>query len=415
MKILVLILSSVLVLYAQELDFFDEEVSEAIFTTKERTFTSRLKMQYENEMENNSENKTAIFYQNFHHDNFFIDYDVSSDFKAIKLNVKELYRRIDLASDHFLEMGRINIREGVARGYNATDYFKGGGLIFDSLIPSERRENRLGTLLVQSTLFLDRTTLKMLYAPRISVKKNKIWSDKEKVGLLLDTTNYKDRASLYMDLKLYDGLSSSWILHHNEEGLNVGLNLSFAVDNWIFYNECNLKHAQKSISKSIEALRLSEAVKKVFDAEQNYIYQGSLGLSYTSDNNIVSTIEYIINSGGMDKLSWNRYFELQDNKAFKNQLLAIRKHHQVNEEQISQETLFTQININALKPGVDMHLLAFINPQDTSALGQIEMQYSAQKDLIISLSARRMFGQGESEYGSFGRALTMVAKFEYYF
>ncbi len=412
---MVLLLSSALVLYAQEFEFFDEEGSEAIFTTKERTFTSRLKMLYENEMESNSENKTAIFYQNFHSENFLIDYDVSSDFKAIKLNLKELYSRIDFASDHFLEIGRINIREGVARGYNATDYFKGAGLVFDSLIPSERRENRLGTLLVQSTLFLDRATLKMLYAPKISVKKNKIWSDKEKVGLLLDTTNYKDRASLYMDLKLYEGLSSSWILHHNEERSNVGLNLSFAVNNWIFYNECNLKYAQNSISKSIEALKLAKKVKKVFEAEKNYIYQGSLGLSYTSDHNIVSTIEYIINSGGMDKASWNRYFELQDNEALKNQLLAIRKHHQVNEEQISQETLFTQININALNPGVDMHLLAFLNPQDRSALAEIEMQYSAQRDFIISVSARRMFGKKESEYGSFGRALTMVAEFEYYF
>lgn len=403
-------------LFGNEFDFFDES-AEVHFTQERKSeFNSRLRLMYENNFDGENEKKSLTIYQNIKGKNFYVDYDFSSTFDDYRFNLKEIYYKRNLTENFFLDVGRVNVREGIARAYNATDYFKGSGLVFDSLVAGDRQENRLGSVLLQGTLFSDGNSYKFIYSPKITTKASSILSDRKHIGMGLDISNYANRFSLYSNLKLHKKLSTSFIVHKNEEGLNVGTNISYSNGSWIFYNESSFKHAKNTVAISIGKLGLSKEVQDTFNHKEKNIYQGSFGLSYTSQNNIVSTFEYIVNSGGLDKQGWKDFFSLsKQNKRFEQQLLGVRKYHQVNEEMMSKESLFAHIRFNDVTPKLDTHLLAFANPYDKSMLLEMGLEYEQRENLMFKLNFRKMFGDAQSEYGSLANGTVGMAELEYYF
>ena len=68
----------------------------------------------------------------------------------------------------WLEAGRINVRNGVALGFNPTDFFKTNTLIDTaSLDPSVIREDRLGVLMVRGQAIWDGGSASLAFAPKV--------------------------------------------------------------------------------------------------------------------------------------------------------------------------------------------------------------------------------------------------------
>ncbi len=64
--------------------------------------------------------------------------------------LKEAYLGWRAASDTLLDLGRINVRNGVATGYNPTDYFRVGAVrSVVSISPASLKENRQGSVMVR--------------------------------------------------------------------------------------------------------------------------------------------------------------------------------------------------------------------------------------------------------------------------
>ena len=65
--------------------------------------------------------------------------------------LKEAYLSWQAQPDRIADLGRINVRNGVALGYNPTDYFRAGALrSIVSIDPASLRENRLGSAMVRA-------------------------------------------------------------------------------------------------------------------------------------------------------------------------------------------------------------------------------------------------------------------------
>ncbi len=396
---------------ADELDFLDEIDSDVgSFEEKKSAVDARVKLSF---LKNESSDDDKIFYLRLakQEKNYLYDVRFIADEDTQSFNIKELYYKGNFAEKSFYEVGRINIKEGVSRGYNPTDYFKGTHSLTLSNDPKERKENRLGSLLFSQTLFLDKWTLKAIYSPKISVSKNTLLSDAKYIGLHLDESNYHDRASLYVDYSGFEDVSSSVILHYNEDDLNFGFNLSYIYDSWIVYLENSLKYAKNEISK----LEINPAIRDQFSSNKKYIDQATLGINYTSASNIVTTVEYIFNSGGLDDDDWDRWFELGKNPLYARELGSIREQIAKKESIQSRQSLFVLSRASDVMTNLDASVLAWVNPYDGSSLSQVGLEYSYHDNLQTNLFLRNYRGKTDSEYGSALNDYEVLIEAEYLF
>ena len=411
MRFLWLLLLVSIMIRADELDFLDEIDSDVgSFEEKKSVVDARVKLSF---LKNESSDDDKIFYLRLakQEKNYLYDVRFIADDDTQSFNIKELYYKGNFAENSFYEVGRINIKEGVSRGYNPTDYFKGTHSLTLSNDPKERKENRLGSLLFSQTLFLDKWTLKAIYSPKISVSKNTLLSDAKYIGLHLDESNYHDRASLYVDYSGFEDVSSSVILHYNEDDLNFGFNLSYIYDSWIVYLENSLKYAKNEISK----LEINPAIRDQFSSNKKYIDQATLGINYTSASNIVTTVEYIFNSGGLDGDDWDRWFELGENPLYSRELGSIREQIAKKESIQSRQSLFILSRASDVMTNLDASVLAWVNPYDGSSFSQVGLEYSYHDNLQTNLFLRNYRGKTDSEYGSALNDYEVLIEAEYLF
>ena len=408
MKTLLLILFYFSFVWANNFEFFDEN-TQSTFDNDISKSNFKLRANYDNNEDFDSEEKSLVFYHNIKDENYNIDYDIFTSNDIYNINVKEMYYNFNISSNNYLNVGRVNIREGVARSFNPSDYFKGSGVFSNSLQSSVRKDNRLGSVLFQNILYLNNSTLKFIYSPKISTKNNTILSNKEHYGLNFDITNNSNRASIYLDLDILNNLYSSFIIHKNSDDLNFASNLSYSFNQFIFYNENSIKRSSNTISKALKQLNLTNTK---FDNSKQTIYQNTFGLSYTSINNIVTNIEYISNNSGMSKEDWKNYFLLiNQNRRY----LNVRKYHSINEQMISKEQVFLRVAINEITSNSDLSFIYILNPNDKSSLAQISHKYKYKEDIVFNLSIKKTYGDSQSEFGNIDNKLSFNTWLEYYF
>jgi hypothetical protein len=83
--------------------------------------------------------------------------------------LKEAYVSWQPHSSLLLDAGRINGRQGVAFGYNPTDFFRSDAIrSVVSIDPNSLRDNRLGTVMLRGQQLWDSGALSVVYAPRLT-------------------------------------------------------------------------------------------------------------------------------------------------------------------------------------------------------------------------------------------------------
>jgi len=391
-KTLIFLLLLSTVVQADEFDMLDEidktEDTKA-FAAEKNFLNARLKLNYQY---SDGTDSTKTFYLNLNKNekNYQVDVRIIGNEDDYSLNIKELYYKGKISEKNLFEIGRVNVKEGVARGFNPTDYFKGTTSLTLSTDPKERKDNRLGSLLIQDTMFFDNVTLKAIYSPKIAVDSDKILSDKEHYGLHLDETNYRDRGSLYLGYSGVKDVSSSVILHMNEDDLNVGLNLSYISGAWIFYNESSIKDEK--------------------------LYQSTLGVNYTSEDSIVTSLEYIYNRDGFNRNEWDRWFSnIKINPLLAREFGERRAKASREELVMSRDTLFLLSRASDIETNLDASVMVWMNPYDKSTLSQIGLEYALQDEIQTNVYLRNYRGENDTEYGSSADSYQVLIEGEYYF
>ena len=404
---------------ADEFDMFDEidKTEDAKAFDEEKNFvTARLKLNYQYNEE--SDNAKAVYLNlNKNEKNYQVDVRVVGNEDETTLHVKELYYKGEFSPTNLFEVGRINVKEGVARGYNPSDFFKGSTSFTLSSDPKEIRDNRLGSVMMQNTLFFDDFTFKAIYSPKISVDEKSIWGSKKDYGLHLDETNYEGRQSLYLGYSGLKDVSASLIFHHNKDADedSLGLNLSYVKNNWIVYTEGSLKKGKNDISNIIERLNLSPTVQNSLASDKETIQKAVVGVNYTYDN-ISTNFEYIFNSSGLNNHDWNNWFDLaQSSPQIAGQLGEIRGSMAKREEIMSRDSFFIFSRMTDIQPNLDASAMVSINPYDKSTLSQIGVEYALKDDIQTNVYLRNYQGANDTEYGSFADNYQILIEGEYFF
>jgi hypothetical protein len=206
--------------------------------------------------------------------------------------LKEAYLSWQVQTDRVADLGRINVRNGVATGYNPTDYFRAGALrSVVSLDPASLRENRLGSGMMRGQTLWNSGSLTALYSPKLADKPSDSVFNPD-----LGATNQRSRWQLALSEKLSDALNPQWLLSGGAgQSAQLGLNLT------ALPNDATVAYLEWSGGRG------SSLAAQALGGREDVAFRSRLssGLTYATPGNVTLTAEYQYNGAGLDQAGWN--------------------------------------------------------------------------------------------------------------
>ncbi|MEI7481221.1 MAG: hypothetical protein WCK75_02610 [Elusimicrobiota bacterium] len=341
-------------------------------------------------------------------------------------DLNEAYLSWNAYREYYLDAGRINLKSGVAVGFNPTDFFKKNAIsLRTSEDPIVLRENRLGTVMARAQGILPFGTLTLAAAPEISDRPGRFITDRTSFALALQRTNARPRYLAKISSS-YKAISSDLLYYRENSTSYLGANVSRSIgDSFVFYGEWS---GARRYSLTTDALIYDaklygvDGTKYAYvvpgDSKRRFRNQAAAGFSYTESARKRSTfVEYHYNEAGMTNNDWGNWFlagyaerlldfpELASVYDQVNTVLwSIRDYAQRNTEPITRQQLFIRNQWQeAFTKKLDLANLLQLNSADRSFFLQSSAKYSLTDNMFLNLSIYFYAGSEHSEYGSINK------------
>lgn len=308
--------------------------------------------------------------------------------------LKEAYLGWRLNSQTLIDAGRINIRHGVASGYNPTDYFRSGAVrSVVSIDPASLRENRQGSIMLRAQRLWDKAALSAIWSPDMH-------RPPSTNGLKLDlgATNRQNRLLLAFSPTLAAGLTPQLLLYReNGQPAQVGLNLTaLANDRTVTYLEW---------SGGRRAALLARATTPSAPATAWY-NQLATGLAYTTPGKLTLTAEYHWHGDALRSGDWH---SLQQGAL--GTYARYRSWLQEAQEAPTRQAFFAHARWqDAFLPGLDLSLMHNLDLIDHSHRHWLEARYH-QGQWDYALQWQALHGTPLSAFGADSRSWQAVLRY----
>lgn len=216
--------------------------------------------------------------------------------------LKEAYVAWQLHSEALLDLGRINPRQGVAIGYNPTDYFKTSAV--RSLVssdPASLRENRLGSAMLRGQMLWTGGSATALVSPRLASQTARATFDPD-----FGATNHEGRWLIAVSQQLGRNITPQWLLFGGEQhDPQVGFNLSALL------NDSTVAFAEWSggrgpgLQAAAAAAAAAGAAATGSNETASFASRLAAGLTHTTASNLTITLEYEGNQAAPDAAGWS--------------------------------------------------------------------------------------------------------------
>ncbi len=355
------------------------------------------------------------------------DYDFPSR-RSVRNDWREGYLTWEPAPRDYLEAGRINLRNGVALGFNPTDFFKTRTLVDQiSQDPSAMRENRLGTLMLRAETIREGGAASLAWAPRL-YDPAPLQSAPPEAGLRagLERTNASDRFLASASFELA-GLSPQLLVYRDDGGTRLGLDLSrVAGRSVVLYAEWAGGRYPGLVSRALAYARQTGTIPAgapaalPADADNRFQNDLVLGVSWTGAQKLTVNAEVLYHQAGLSRADWNAWFAAgaahPSSPAVAGQLWYIRAYAADRQEPATREQLFLRAAwSDAFVPHLDLSALAFVNLYDRSLLAQLGASYYLSDAWTLGAYLSANLGGRQTERGSLPQARSAVLQALYYF
>jgi hypothetical protein len=309
---------------------------------------------------------------------------------------KEGYVSWQPRSDLLLDIGRINVRQGVALGYNPTDFFREGALrTIDSLDPGSLRQNRLGTAMLRTEALWDRGALTAIYAPRLKNEPSSRPFDPD-----FGATNNRSRWSLSLTQRLWRDFAPQWILlgdDHAPPQLGVNLTRVFDTSTVAYLEVSGGRHSSlwSEAQHSPDAASLRS--------------RAATGITYSTAAKISLTVEYQYNGAALSRSGWAGAREQSGAAYGRYRDLATTR-----QDPVTQHNAFIYATWqDPFLRHLDLSAFLRIDLIDHSCLPWTEMRYHwSRLDAALRWQAYR--GGAASDYGAAASRQTWQALVDFY-
>jgi hypothetical protein len=295
--------------------------------------------------------------------------------------LKEAYLAWTADPQWTVEGGRINVRHGVATGYNPTDFFRARSLrTMVSVDPAATKANRLGTVVLRSQRVWDTGAASVLFAPKLKEHRSDAPFSAD-----LGATNDRHRWLFTWTQNVGAGFAPQWLYYQEESGApQFGLNLSWAPhDAVVSYLEWRGGRAPDQL----------DAFSGV-DRGASFRSQATVGATLNPAPDLTLIAEYQYNGAAPDSRRWHD--AAHANPRAMRAYLAWSRDLQ---ELPTRRALFAMARWkNAVVRNVDISALARLNLDDDSRMGWLELLYRwGSTDLGLQWQANH--GGRHSEFG----------------
>ncbi|CAN5766248.1 hypothetical protein BH11PSE12_BH11PSE12_32950 [soil metagenome] len=311
--------------------------------------------------------------------------------------LKETYLSWQADTNRIADLGRINVRNGVASGYKPTDYFRTGALrSVVSVDPASLSKNRLGSVMLRGQQLWDGGSLTALYSPKLEDQISSAPFDAD-----LGATNNQHRWLLSASHKFSDNFSPQVLLYHAaDQSPQLGLNLNRVFsDSIVAYVEWS-----GGQSRSLRSQALNMADDSVFRSRL------STGLTYTTAKNISLNLEYDYNGAALDQTGWDALRRGSPVTYSRYRSVA----QNIQDPVTKQSIFFFSTWQDALINHLDLTGMVRFNLADSSRLTWAEGRYHWDH-VDLALQWQRNGGRSGSEFGALTQQRIVQAVATYFF
>ena len=301
--------------------------------------------------------------------------------------IKEAYVSWRARSDTILDLGRINARNGVATGYNPTDYFRADAVrSIVSVDPGSLKINRQGSAMLRGQTLWESGSATAIFSPKLVQQ-----ADSGAFNPDFGATNYQNRWLISVSQKFNDSINPQLLLYKEADlPAQLGFNLTGLInDSTVAYAEWSGGRAPSLLSQAVSRQGLPHGDDSAF---RNRV---SAGLTYSTSNKMSLTAELEYNGGGQDQEAWNAigHGPLPIYRLYRSWL-------QIVQEPPTKRRLFLAGRWqDAMINHLDIGAITYFDAADYSRLSWLEARYHWQRD-ELALQWLRYSGRPLSEFGA---------------
>ena len=347
----------------------------------------------------------------------------------VRNDLRELFVEFQPTDTVWLELGRVNIRNGVALGFNPTDFFRPRTVIEPlTADPSVLREDRLGTLMVTGQALWHFGSITMAYAPKVTTP-TAIYGirNEQSFDPGLDRTNAQDRFMIKTSLNLADRFNPELLYYHAGNRTQFGANLTTPVGRetvayleWSGGTRSDLIADAFRYGQMTGTLPASSTGLLPNDASARFMNDLSIGASYTTESKITFNVEYHFHEAGLSSRDWSNWFNtsaaLGVHPGVNSALWYLRNYAQDQQEPVSRHAAFFRMDWqDAFIRDLNLTALATVNLQDASGFLQATAEYHLSRAWTIAALVSGTYGGRRSEYGSLPQEASVLLRANRYF
>jgi hypothetical protein len=349
---------------------------------------------------------------------------------TVRLDARELYEAWEPAPGTFIDVGRINLKSGVANGDNPTDFFRARAVVEPlSADPSVLREDRLGTVMIEAQHFWTGAALTLAYAPRLAAPAPIRASAAELPAFnpLFDQTNTTDRWLAKVTATLAEDFAPEALLYHAGAETRAGLNLSQSLGRatvlyaeWSGGPQADLPAEAFSFARASGMLPEQAPDLLPSDPHRSFQNELALGGSYSTETKLSFIAEYDYHQAGLTGRQWREWYAIGTapgaTAQTRAELWLIPAYAGDQQESLGQHHLFLRASWNdAFVRDLELDAFGIVSLQDGSVLTQVSATYDLSDHWRLGALATWGFGGRRTEYGGQTPAGSLIAKVARYF
>ena len=344
--------------------------------------------------------------------------------KAARNDLREAYLTWEALPETYLEFGRINLKNGIALGFNPTDFFKARTAVSQaSNDPSALRENRLGTAMLRAQTIWNGGSASVAYAPRLHTPRPVAGSAPGWADPLFDQTNTTDRFLFTVNFDVAD-LSAETLLSRAGSRTKLGLDLSYPIGQSIIaYAEWAGGNDSDLITRAIQFGKATGTLPgyapTLPPASSRRMFQNDLavGGSWSSAAKVTINLEYHFHQAGFSGDDWRAWFSTgAAAPALAPELWYIRAYAADAQEPMSRQAIFLRADWqDAFVTDLEISGISFINPLDGSGMVQLAANYAASDNWTFGAYVGGDFGSARSEWNSLPASGNVIFQVVRYF
>ena len=333
---------------------------------------------------------------------------------------RELYASLEPRPRDYLDAGRINVKSGVALGFNPTDFFKARAVV-DPLTadPGALREDRLGTLMLRGQHVGEGASFSALYAPRVTDPAPIAADPYRGFNPLFSHTNASNRWLLKGGMKIGD-MDPEAVIFGQDGQWKIGGNLSRPIGQatvayleWAGGRRLGIVDLAIAFGRKTGTIPAAAPWPISQDEDKRFRSQLAVGASYTTESKLTLNLEYHYNEAGFSRSDWDRWFALGERPGanLAPALWYLRAYASGFQEPLYRHGLFLRGDWqDFLVRRLELTGFVLADAGDGSTLYQLEAQYSASDRWTFGVLAGGTTGGRRSDFGSLPRAASVLFK-----